>query len=239
MQARDRPQAVRRGRSWNCFAGSTSRSPRAKWSRLWVKAVPERARCCTCWLRSIHLRPGEVWVGGAAAECDVCPAGRGVSQPAGGAYVWQFHYLLPEFTALENVAMPLLASGTRQAEALSRARRWLGEVASANGPSIARASSRVASSNVFRCSCARHRTQGVAGRRADRRSRRQDRRGGFYPYSPSARRVRTDQRARDSLDRIRPPLRSHVDPARWIAGLRGLSLHRICTPGVKSTGLLV
>lgn len=43
-------------------------------------------------------------------------------------YVWQFHYLLPEFTAEENVAMPLLARGTRRPEALKRARYWLGEV---------------------------------------------------------------------------------------------------------------
>lgn len=43
-------------------------------------------------------------------------------------YVWQFHYLLPEFTALENIAMPLLARGTIRAEALRRAARWLGEV---------------------------------------------------------------------------------------------------------------
>lgn len=43
-------------------------------------------------------------------------------------YVWQFHYLLPEFTALENVAMPLLVRGVPRSEAEDEARRWLREV---------------------------------------------------------------------------------------------------------------
>jgi lipoprotein-releasing system ATP-binding protein len=43
-------------------------------------------------------------------------------------YVWQFHYLLPEFTAAENVAMPLLARGESKAEALKKASEWLNEV---------------------------------------------------------------------------------------------------------------
>lgn len=43
-------------------------------------------------------------------------------------YVWQFHYLLPEFSAAENVAMPLLARGIRKAQALRRAKEWLAEV---------------------------------------------------------------------------------------------------------------
>src|SRR5580692_6840312 len=43
-------------------------------------------------------------------------------------YVWQFHYLLPEFTALENVAMPLLARGQQKREAMQVAANWLKEV---------------------------------------------------------------------------------------------------------------
>src|ERR1700744_2768786 len=43
-------------------------------------------------------------------------------------YVWQFHYLLPEFTAQENVAMPLLARGQAKREALEIAANWLKEV---------------------------------------------------------------------------------------------------------------
>jgi lipoprotein-releasing system ATP-binding protein len=43
-------------------------------------------------------------------------------------YVWQFHYLLPEFSALENVAMPLLARGIVRREALAVASNWLREV---------------------------------------------------------------------------------------------------------------
>jgi lipoprotein-releasing system ATP-binding protein len=42
--------------------------------------------------------------------------------------VWQFHYLMPEFTAIENVAMPLLARGVAKAKALDKAGVWLAEV---------------------------------------------------------------------------------------------------------------
>ena len=55
-------------------------------------------------------------------------------------YVWQFHYLLPEFTAAENVAMPLLAGGMSRRAAMERARVWLERVGLGDGRNTGQAS---------------------------------------------------------------------------------------------------
>ena len=43
-------------------------------------------------------------------------------------FLWQRHQLLPDFTAAENVAMPLLLRGEDFTSALGMARKWLAEV---------------------------------------------------------------------------------------------------------------
>ncbi|MGD0224672.1 MAG: ABC transporter ATP-binding protein [Terriglobia bacterium] len=43
-------------------------------------------------------------------------------------FVWQMHYLLPEFSALENVVVPQLIRGCGMSDARARARELLGEV---------------------------------------------------------------------------------------------------------------
>jgi lipoprotein-releasing system ATP-binding protein len=41
-------------------------------------------------------------------------------------FVYQFHHLLPEFTALENIVLPQMAAGTSRAAAEARGKELLG-----------------------------------------------------------------------------------------------------------------
>lgn len=70
---------------------------------------------------------GQVWLDGQELTGLGADEGARVRNRLLG-FVWQFHYLLPEFTALENVALPLLARGELKKSALLQARTWLGEV---------------------------------------------------------------------------------------------------------------
>jgi lipoprotein-releasing system ATP-binding protein len=72
-----------------------------------------------------HPDAGEVFIGGAAtAKLDDVARTRLRRTEIG--FVYQFHHLLPEFSALENVAMPQLIRGLGKAEARTRAAELLG-----------------------------------------------------------------------------------------------------------------
>ncbi len=43
-------------------------------------------------------------------------------------FIYQFHHLLPEFTALENVMMPMLIAGMQESDAAGKAAQLIGEV---------------------------------------------------------------------------------------------------------------
>jgi lipoprotein-releasing system ATP-binding protein len=70
---------------------------------------------------------GEVLVDGEALS-RMSDAARGTLRNRAIGFVYQFHHLLPEFTALENVAMPLLIGGVEPDEAQARAAELLGKV---------------------------------------------------------------------------------------------------------------
>jgi lipoprotein-releasing system ATP-binding protein len=70
---------------------------------------------------------GEVYVDGRAMS-RLSDTERGRLRNRALGFIYQFHHLLPEFTALENVAMPLLVAGMPVADAEQRARALLERV---------------------------------------------------------------------------------------------------------------
>ena len=68
---------------------------------------------------------GEVFIAGQAAGSLSDEARTTIRRTAIG-FVYQFHHLLPEFTAAENIILPQLAAGKNRAEALERAKNLLG-----------------------------------------------------------------------------------------------------------------
>lgn len=74
---------------------------------------------------------GSISVGGEAlATMGEAQRGRVRNRLLG--FIYQFHHLLPEFSALENVAIPLVIGGVKPSEAQQRARTMLERVGLAN-----------------------------------------------------------------------------------------------------------
>jgi len=68
---------------------------------------------------------GEVHVGGHATST-MNDESRTALRRSEIGFVYQFHHLLPEFSALENVVIPQMIAGLKRAEAAARARELLG-----------------------------------------------------------------------------------------------------------------
>jgi lipoprotein-releasing system ATP-binding protein len=70
---------------------------------------------------------GEVFVAGQKMS-GLSDAARGTLRNRALGFVYQFHHLLPEFTALENVMLPVLLAGSAVADASTRAKALLESV---------------------------------------------------------------------------------------------------------------
>jgi putative ABC transport system ATP-binding protein len=81
-----------------------------------------------CLAGILVLDQGEVWFAGQRLD-SLGETGRSELRRDKFGFVFQSGQLVPELTAEENVALPLLLCGTRRAAALAEARTWFGRLA--------------------------------------------------------------------------------------------------------------
>ena len=77
--------------------------------------------------RSLTPDEGEVWFDGGRLDT-LNEAKRSELRRDKFGFVFQFGQLVPELTADENVALPLLLNGARRSAALTEARQWFGRL---------------------------------------------------------------------------------------------------------------
>ena len=93
---------------------------------------------------------GEVYIAGAPTRAMI-DAERTALRRSEIGFVYQFHHLLPEFSAMENIVLPQMIAGLSRAEAAKRARELLDYLGlDARAQTTARPSFRAASSSASR-----------------------------------------------------------------------------------------
>ena len=111
------PLAILRGVDFEIFAGQSvaliAPSGTGKSTLLHVAGLLEKPD------------GGEVYVGGVATAKLGDPARTALRRSEIG-FVYQFHHLLPEFSALENIVMPQMIAGLTKERARARAEELLG-----------------------------------------------------------------------------------------------------------------
>ena len=154
-------------------------------------------------------------------------------------FVWQFHYLLPEFTAVENVAMPLLMRGMRRSEA-EQTRPALVAGGGFSGPcqSSVRRVVRWRATAGGAGPCPDYEAQGPDGRRTHRRPRQPDSRSGFQFDRQVTSRLSSDLAHRYSQSWLCASVRPRSAPGGWQVG-RGVAavFVGLVATGVRRVGL--